>query len=161
QEMQRFLVNASELLPDLLSQSSNEVFDKHGNIGRSLAQRGHGDRHNIQPVEKVVAEPAFAHKLLEVAMCCRHYSNIPRNGFVAADAFNLALLQDSQQRDLNFRRQIADFIQENCATVRRFKAAEATLCGARKRALLMPEELRRNQRRWDYAAIHGDKWSHR
>src|SRR5258708_8317302 len=122
QEIQRLLVDACELLAALLAKSGNEVFDEHMNIGRSLAQRGHCDRHNVQPVKKVVAELAFAYKLIQVAMCCSQYSNVYGNGFVATDTFNLALRQQSQQCNLKIRRQIPDFVKEKGAPVGCFKA---------------------------------------
>src|SRR6266481_8595694 len=68
QKPQRFLVDANELLPNLLSKASDEIFDQQGNISRSFAQRGHFQRHHVQPVEQILAELAFAYKLFEIAM---------------------------------------------------------------------------------------------
>src|SRR5260370_42391998 len=68
QEPQRFLVDAYELLPNLLSKASDEILDQQGDIGCPFAQRGHLQRDHVQPVGKILAELAFAHKLLEIAM---------------------------------------------------------------------------------------------
>src|SRR5665213_1825284 len=85
-----------KLLPHLFSKSGNEVFDKNGNVGYTLAERWHRDWYDIQPVQEILAEFTFAYKLFEVAMGRRQYSNVHRNGVVAANTFNFAFLQHAQ-----------------------------------------------------------------
>src|ERR1700752_392913 len=68
QKPQCFLVDANELLPNLLSKASDEILDQQGDISCPFAQRRHLQRHHVQPVEKILAEFAFAHKLIEIAM---------------------------------------------------------------------------------------------
>src|SRR5580692_5561128 len=156
-KFQCLLFNRLELLPHLLSKSANEVFDQDRNIGCSLVQRGHFDRHNIQPVKEVLAKVTFAYELIQIAMGCGQHSNIYGNWFITPNAFDLALLQHSQQCNLNIRRQVPHFIQKNGPPVRGFKASQTALCGARKRALFVPEEFGSNQRHWYRSAIHADK----
>ena len=64
-----------------------------------------------------------------------------------ADALELALLQDAQQRDLRLHRQLADLVEEDGPAVGELEAAEAPLRRAGERAFLVAEELRRDQRR--------------
>src|SRR5580704_940004 len=127
-KFQCLLLDRLDLLPHLLSKSANEVFDQDRNIGCSLAQRGHFDRHNIQPVKEVLAKVTFAYELIQIAMGCGQHSNIYGNWFITPNAFDLALLQHSQQCDLNIRRQIPDFIEENGATTCCLKPSQTALC---------------------------------
>src|SRR5882757_5127589 len=94
-------------------------------------------------------------------MCCGNHSDIYGDGLVTPNTFEFALLEYSQQGYLDVHRQIADFIKENCTTVRGFKAAQATLCGACKRALFMSEEFGSNQGSWNCGAIYADKCARR
>src|SRR5437867_10020863 len=75
----------------------------------------------------------------------------------AADALDLSLLENPQQRDLRLRGQLADFIQEDRAAICGLEAAEAALHRARKRALLVPEQLGRDERRRNGRAVHPDE----
>src|SRR6266516_2654371 len=75
----------------------------------------------------------------------------------AADALDLALLKNPQQRDLRLRGELADFLQEDRAAIRGLEAAEAALQRARKRALLVPEQLGRDERRRNGRAVHADE----
>src|SRR6266853_1002464 len=71
-----------------------------------------------------------------------------------AHALDLAILKDAEQCDLGFRRQIADFVEENRATVCGFESPQTSLQRARERALLVAKELRRDERRRDGCAVH-------
>ena len=52
------------------------------------------------------------------------------------------------------QREIAHLIQKNRAAVRQFELAAAQRRGARERTLLVPEQLRLQQLRWDGSAVH-------
>src|SRR5271156_1353047 len=85
------------------------------------------------------------------------YSDVDGNWLIAADALDFTLLQHPQQRDLDLRRQVTDFVQKNCPAIRRFKTPEATLGCAGEGALFVTEKLGTNQRLWDCSAIHPDE----
>src|SRR2546430_423662 len=86
-----------------------------------------------------------------------YHAHVHRDWMTAADPFDLALLQHPQQRDLRFGRQVADFVEQDGATVRRFESAETSLQRAGKGALLVAEQLRRDERGGDRRAIHADE----
>src|SRR5258705_9714856 len=75
----------------------------------------------------------------------------------AADLFDLALLQHTQQRHLRLGGQVADFIEENGAAVGGLESSQASLQRAREGALFVTEELRRNERLWYGRAVHPDE----
>src|SRR5229473_1712153 len=87
----------------------------------------------------------------------RQHSYVNGNWPVTADAFDLTFLQHSQQCDLDFRGQVAYFVQENRPAIRRFKTAQAPLRRTGEGALLMTKELGSNQRCGDCGAIHTNK----
>ena len=74
-----------------------------------------------------------------------------------AQALDLAVLEHAQQRDLGFCGQIADFVEEDRAAVGRFESSETSLQRARERALLVAEELRRDERGRDGRAVHANE----
>src|SRR5215468_2280263 len=95
----------------------------------------------------------------------RSWRNLPsltslsRSRCVAADVFDLAFLEHSQERDLNLRGQVANFVQENRPTIRGFKTPNPSLYRPGKGAFFVSEEFRSNQRRRDCGAIHRNKSS--
>jgi hypothetical protein len=58
-----------------------------------------------------------------------------------ADALDLTFLQDSEKTSLDFRRQVADFIQKDRPAIGRFKSAHTALCRASKSAFLVTEQF--------------------
>ena len=73
---------------------------------------------------------------------------------MAADALHFALLQDAQQLDLQLRRQLGDFVEEDRAPVRHLETPGARLDGSGERTALMPEQLRLGDPERDRAAVH-------
>ena len=63
------------------------------------------------------------------------------------DSFEFPLLQDPQQCDLRVGRKVTDFIQEDGAAIRQFKAPEAPLHRSGEGPLLMAEQFRGDQSR--------------
>ena len=58
-------------------------------------------------------------------------ADVQRDGFAAADAADLAFLQEAQQMALQVDRHVADFVQEQGAAVGILDLAQA--CGRRRR----------------------------
>jgi hypothetical protein len=90
--------------------------------------------HHLQAIIQVAAERARFDRRLQVAIGRRDQAHIDRDGRVAAEPFDLALLQHAQQFHLNQGRDVADFVQEQRAAVRRFELADAVGICARVRA---------------------------
>ncbi len=70
---------------------------------------------------------------------------------------NLPLLEDPQECDLRVGRNVADFIQEDGASIRQFKAPRAPLHRSGEGALLMTEQFRGDQSRRQCRAVHTDE----
>ena len=76
--------------------------------------------------------------------------------FRAADALDLALLQNAQQLGLQRQRHLADFVQKNRAAVRLFEQSDARVDGSGEGSLGVAEELGFEQMIGKRGAIDGD-----
>src|SRR5207253_5438298 len=79
------------------------------------------------------------------------------DGAIAADAPDLALLEHAQELRLQVERQLAELVEKNGAAVRRFERALPRRGRAGERALLVPEQLRLDERPRDRAAVDDDE----
>ena len=123
----------------------------------ALAQRRHRARHDVQPVEQILAEAPGGDLALEIFVGRRDDAHVDADGLLAADALELLLLQHAQQLELQRRRHVADLVEEQRPLVGQLEAAELALDRARERALLVAEQLRLEQRLGQRAAVDLDE----
>ena len=90
---------------------------------RPLAQRRHADRHDAQPIEEILAEPAVGDELVEAAVGRGDDADGDADRLLAADALELAVLQDAKQLGLRRFVQVADFVQKDRAAVGQLELA--------------------------------------
>ena len=83
------------------------------------------NRKDIQPIIKVHSKSAVSHFTFQVPVCGGNDAHVGSDGSVSANAFEFLLLQDSQQRNLHFRSQFADLIEEYRSTIRGLEASDA------------------------------------
>ena len=84
-------------------------------------------------------------------------SDVDLNRAFAADANDLAVLDDAQQPDLGRQREFADFVEKQRPAVRLLEPAAAAADRAGKRTRLVAEQLGVDQLGGDGAAIHPPK----
>src|SRR5216110_3500719 len=94
----------------------------------------HGD-----PEIQVLAEGALLHHLFEIPAGGANHPDINGMGDVRAQPLNTAFLQHTQEFGLQRQGQIADFIQENRASLGFFEAAAPHLAGAGECAFFVPK----------------------
>src|SRR6476661_1734614 len=103
----------------LLSRSLCIAIDKiiyeQWNVLFALPQRRQFDWKNVEPVVKIAAKGAVCDSRLQITIRRRDDADVGAQNFRAAHAFKLAFLQNAQQCDLRFRRQISYFIEKNRA----------------------------------------------
>ncbi len=122
-------------------------------------ERWNPDGENVQPVEKVLTEPAIRYRLLQVAVSRGQYPYINRYRLNAPNALNFPLLEDSEKCNLSLGREIADLVEENRSSVSRLKTSHALLYRSGEGAFFVSEQLGGNQRRRNCCAIHANKGS--
>src|SRR5262249_39969986 len=131
----RFTSNSGQLPANSSGELRYEKPHKQRDIGLSIAQRGQANRKNVQTGVKIFPKGLLATSLHQVAFGGGDNAHVHSNRRASADAFEFALLQDSQQLDLRFRRQLADLVEEDCASVGQLEAAEALGNSPAERAL--------------------------
>jgi hypothetical protein len=77
-----------------------------------VAERRHGDVHDVEAIEQVQPEPPGIHFLAKGAIGRRHDSDVHSPRDILADAPQLAVLNDTQHLCLSTRRQLADLVEE-------------------------------------------------
>ena len=73
------------------------------------------------------------------------------------DALELPFLQHPEELALHFERQVADFIEEDGATIGQFEASLAQTHGSREGALFVTEQFAFDEAGRERRAIHADK----
>ena len=95
-----------------------EMLGEHRHVLAPLAQRRHGDVHDVEAIEKIEAEAAGLDLPRERAVGRRHDAHVDASRDILADAAQLAVLDHAQHLGLRARRQLADFVEEQRAAVR-------------------------------------------
>jgi hypothetical protein len=129
--------------PAFLCVAPNEIVNEYRNIFRPLAKRRNGDRKSIEPIEKILAECSGSDGGRQIPIRCCNEPDIYRNRTIAANPLEFAFLEHAQQRNLRFHRKIANFIEEQCPPLRRFKSPHSPLHRTREYAFFMPNNPRR------------------
>src|SRR5438445_2632451 len=92
-------------------------------------------------MKEILAKLLLLDRHLEIAVRRRDDAHVHGDGVPAPEPLNQLVLEHAQQLGLSAWVHIADFIEENCAVVGLFKAADATDFSIGERARLMPEEF--------------------
>jgi len=78
---------------------------------------------------------------------------------ITAHPLEFVFLQHPQERDLRFRREFADLVQEERPAVSRFKPPQTPLQCTSEGSFFVPEKLGRNQRLGNRGAVHAEECS--
>jgi hypothetical protein len=127
------IVAGAEFLEEILGQAADVL--------RALAQTRHADGDHGEPVIKILAELLLRDHFPQVAVGGRDHAHAHADGPLAADAVELALLEHPQELGLRGGMQVAHLVQEDGAAIGQLELAAAHADGARKRSLLVAEQL--------------------
>ena len=92
---------------------------------RAIAQRRNDDRKDREAVVEILAERLRLDHRRQIAMRGRDDADVDAHRPLAADAHDLAVLDDAQQPHLRGQRQLADLVEEQRAAVGLFEPALA------------------------------------
>src|SRR6267154_5241614 len=154
EERQRGPADLPDALAGFRGKPLDQIFDQERDVFGTLAERRDVDRKDVEPVKQILPECSCGNRFRQVAVGRRQEADVHVNRVAVAHALDLVILKDAEQGDLGFRRQIADFVEENRATVGGFESPQTSLQRARERALLVAKELRRDERRRDGCAVY-------
>ena len=134
-----------------------QVLDEERNVLGPLAKRRQAERHHLEPLVEVLAKPAGAHLLGEIAVGGREDAGADRDASHPAHPLDLALLQDAQQLGLQVLRQLADLVEEDAAFLGELELARLRLHRPGEGAFLVAEQLGFEQRVDDGRAVDADE----
>src|SRR6266550_5225206 len=136
-KIQRLLVNPADALSCFSSETIDEVLDQQGNVFSSFPQRRNLNRKNVEAVKQIAAKCTSSDGSLQVAIGGGDDPYVSADRLIATHTLKLTFLQNTQQRNLSFRGQFADFIEEESAFFRKLEPTQPPLGGPRKGTLLM------------------------
>ena len=123
----------------------------------AIAQRREVDRHDVEPIEEILAEAPRLDLGLEIAVGRGDDAHVDAVRLHAADALELALLERAQELHLHLERDLADLVEEQRAAVGELEAAGAVADRAGERAALVAEQLALDEAFGDRRAVDLDE----
>ena len=115
------------------------------------------NRHYVQAIVKVFAEPPGLGFVQQVAVAGGDHAGIDADGLRVAHPLELMLLEHAEQFELQLGRGGVDFIEEDGAGVGGLEAAGAVGHGAGERAADVPEQFALQQVFGQGAAVDADE----
>ncbi len=100
-----------------------EIGDKQGDVFSAFPQSGHLDGKDVEPIVQVAPKGTSGDGSLQVAIGCGNHPHIGLYGAGSSDALKFALLKNPRKSDLGFRRELANFVEEDRAFLCQFKAS--------------------------------------
>ena len=152
----RLGVDPPHLAAVLLGVALQEELDQRRDVLAALAQGRQVDRHDVEPVVQVLAEPAGLDLVEQVAVGRGDDPGVDLLGVGVADPLELPLLQDAEQLDLELGRGAVDLVEEDAAGVRGLEPAGPVVDGAGERPLDVAEQLALEQALGQGAAVDAD-----
>src|SRR5258706_11970992 len=156
-ELQRLLVDPADLLSRLFRIAADEVVHEERQVALALAQGRDLDGEDVQPVEEVRTKVAAGDRPTQVPVRSGDDPDVGRDRPRASQTLELPLLEHTQESDLRFAGELADLVEKDRAGARELEPTLAPLQRAGEGPLLVAEQLRGDERRWDGGAVDGDE----
>ncbi len=149
QDGDRVLADAPRREAGRLRELLDEVLDELGNVLAPLGQARDAQRHDVEAVVEILAEPPFAHLALEIAAGRGDDAHVDRDLLRPAEAQELLLDEDAQHLALRLERHVGHLVDVERASVRLLERADLARAAG---AVLGSEQLlldavRRHRRR--------------
>src|SRR5689334_6334777 len=97
------------------------------------------DVDDVEPVEEILAEPAFTNVGVEIPIRRSDDAYVDPDRLDAADPLELLLLQCAQELHLHARRDLPDLVEEQRPAVSELEPPGFARHSARERAAFIPE----------------------
>ena len=152
--LHRLLLDVNDIAVVLLVVHFQKMAHQTGDVFSTGTQGGHVERHDVEPVVKILAECFLRNEVEEFAVARGNHSGIHADRLGVAHPLEFSLLQHSQQFHLKLRRRGVDFIQKNRAGVRGLKATRAVGDSTGERTPHVAEEFAFQQTLGKCTAVH-------
>src|SRR5438477_5079613 len=117
------------------------MLDQHRDIVAPLAQGRQLDAKHVQSIKKVGTKLAFLYGPLPISIGRSYATEVDFDGLIAANPYDLPLLQDSQQVSLGLQTDIANLIEKHGSSFGDLELTLFAILCAREGAFFMPEEF--------------------
>ena len=134
-----------------------EALDEQRDIFFALAQRRQVEGDDVEAMEQIFAEAAFADEFAQIFVGGGEDADVDFDGFGAAEAHELALLDHAQKLGLGFGADGGNFVEENRALIGDFEEAFFRCDGAGEGAFHVAEKLRFEKVDRNRAGVDGDE----
>src|SRR4030095_7345642 len=115
------------------------------NVFSPFAQRRNADLDGIDSIIEIFPQTTVLYRIKGIAICRGYQTEVCFLRFVATKAIKNTLLENTKQLWLELYRQFADFVQQKTSVICAADQADLVHCGARKRSLCVPKQLRLDQ----------------
>src|SRR4051794_4400308 len=133
------------------------MIDEERDVGGALAQRRDGDLISRQAVIQILAELPLADQSLDVAMGRCDQAHVDAMALLRAERRDDAILQKTEELDLERRRDVADLVEKQRAAVGARKRPAAVLTRIGEGAARRSEQFILQKRVGNRAAVDGDE----
>ncbi len=130
---------------------------QHQDVATPLAQRGHLDVDDVDPVEEVLAESLLRHLVLQVAVGRGQDPGVEPDFGVSTDRPDRALLERAQELGLHPGRHLSDLVEEEGPARGLQEEPQSRLTGIREGPLHVTEELALEEVLRHRRAVDGDE----
>ena len=127
-------------------------------IFTALPKRRQAQANHVQPVVQVLAEQPLLDTLVQILVRCGDDAHIRRQRRMPTDPVELSIRQHAQKTRLQFRRHIADFIEEQRPALCLLKAASPHHRRTGEGASLVSKQFALKQVLRDGGGIDRHKW---
>src|SRR5271167_3587504 len=138
-------------------EARHKKVDQELNVFAPFAQRRDFNGKHPQPVEKVLAKLIIADHALQIPMRGRNQTNINVDGFGTSEAFELLLLQGTQEFRLQIHGNVADLVEKQSAVIRQLKPASLLDERPGESTLFVAEQFTFHQTRRNRRAVQAHK----
>src|SRR5271168_5046452 len=145
--------NAVDRLTHSLGERSNEVSHQQRDVFFAFAQRRQRNREDVQPIVEIGTELALLDHRFQILIGGGNDAHIHAHRASSSESFELLLLEDAEQFGLEFKWQVADFVEQEGTAIRVLKASRSLAHGSGERTSFMPEKLALDQARWNRRAV--------
>src|ERR1700737_665928 len=152
------IVEAAHRLRVLRGESYEEFVRQQLDIANALAERRQEQLDDGETVVEILSQIVFRESLLGVAVGRRHNPDVDLDFLLAAQTPDGSRLDRAQKLDLNVGRHFGDFVEEDSAAVCHLERARLLVGRARKRSLLVAEQLVLEYVLGKRRAVESEKW---
>src|SRR5215831_1326117 len=140
-DFERLLTNLHARAPVLAAEFGEKFADKKRDVLLALTQGRHEKRHDIEPVEEVLAEVSLGDLLFEVFVGGGDEADVNANGLRPPDWREHLIVECAEHLGLSFETHVADLVEEERTAIGTFQGSALFRRATRLRAVPIAEEF--------------------